>query len=145
MGALLQRCKTKGISPMRKAAPVLVALLLALGVAPGTPPAGAAEPVHGLKGEYFSMSAPGARDFANLAGTVLDAEVNHQDLTGVFGFLAGRTEHTTARWTGSIAVPQTGEYTFHAIGDNGFRLFVDGRPVIDHWVGDWDREQTSAP
>ncbi|MDX8033320.1 PA14 domain-containing protein [Lentzea sp. BCCO 10_0856] len=130
---------------MRKAAPVLVALLMALGVAPGTPPAGAAEPVHGLKGEYFSMSAPGARDFANLAGTVLDAEVNHQDLTGVFGFLAGRTEHTTARWTGSLAVPQTGDYTFYAIGDNGFRLLIDGQPVIDHWVGDWDREQTSAP
>ncbi|RAS67071.1 glycosyl hydrolase family 2 [Lentzea atacamensis] len=130
---------------MRKAAPVLVALLLALGVAPGTPPASAAEPVHGLKGEYFSMSAPGARDFATLAGTVLDAEVNHPDLTSVFGFLAGRTEHTTARWTGRIAVPRTGDYTFHAIGDNGFRLFVDGAPVIDHWVGDWDREQTSAP
>ncbi|KOV85351.1 glycoside hydrolase family 2 [Nocardia sp. NRRL S-836] len=130
---------------MRKAAPALVALLLTLGVMPGTPPASAAEPVHGLKGEYFSMSAPGARDFANLAGTVLDAEVNHSDLTSVFGFLAGRTEHTTARWTGQIAVPQTGDYTFHAIGDNGFRLFVDGQPVIDHWVGDWDREQTSAP
>ncbi|WP_052684516.1 glycoside hydrolase family 2 [Lentzea aerocolonigenes] len=130
---------------MRKAAPVLVALLLALGVAPGTPPAGAAEPVHGLKGEYFTMSAPGARDFANLAGTVLDAEVDHPDLASVFGFLAGRTEHTTARWTGSIAVPKTGDYTFYAIGDNGFRLLVDGKPVIDHWVGDWDREQTSAP
>ncbi|MGZ3146288.1 PA14 domain-containing protein [Lentzea chajnantorensis] len=130
---------------MRKAAPALLALLLTLGVMPGTPPAGAAEPVHGLKGEYFSMSAPGARDFANLAGTVLDAEVNHSDLTSTFGFLAGRTEHTTARWTGQIAVPQTGDYTFHAIGDNGFRLFVDGQPVIDHWVGDWDREQTSAP
>ncbi|SEQ89723.1 Glycosyl hydrolases family 2, TIM barrel domain [Lentzea xinjiangensis] len=130
---------------MRKAAPVLVALLMALGVAPGTPPAGAAEPVHGLKGEYFSMSAPGARDFANLAGTVLDTQVNHSDLTGVFGFLAGRTEHTTARWTGQIAVPQTGDYTFHAIGDNGFRLLIDDKPVIDHWVGDWDREQTSAP
>jgi len=130
---------------MRKPAPVLVALLLALGVAPGTPPAGAAEPVHGLKGEYFSMSAPGARDFATLAGTVLDAEVNHPDLTSVFGFLAGRTEHTTARWTGRIEVPRTGDYTFYAIGDNGFRLFVDEKPVIDHWVGDWDREQTSAP
>ncbi|MCP2244248.1 PA14 domain-containing protein [Lentzea aerocolonigenes] len=130
---------------MRKAAPALVALLMALGVAPGTSPADAAEPVHGLKGEYFSMSAPGARDFATLAGTVLDAEVNHPDLTSVFGFLAGRTEHTTARWTGSITVPRTGDYTFHAIGDNGFRLFVDGKPVIDHWVGDWDREQTSAP
>ncbi|SDJ07864.1 Glycosyl hydrolases family 2, TIM barrel domain [Lentzea albidocapillata subsp. violacea] len=130
---------------MKKTAPVLVALLLALGIAPGTPSAGAAEPVHGLKGEYFSMSAPGARDFATLGGTVLDADVNHGDLTGVFGFLNGRTEHTTARWTGQIAVPQTGDYTFHAVGDNGFRLLVDGKPVIDHWVGDWDREQTSAP
>ncbi|SMC78358.1 glycoside hydrolase family 2 [Lentzea albidocapillata] len=130
---------------MKKTAPVLVALLLALGIAPGTPSAGAAEPVHGLKGEYFSMSAPGARDFATLGGTVLDADVNHGDLTGVFGFLNGRTEHTTARWTGQIAVPQTGDYTFYAVGDNGFRLLVDGKPVIDHWVPDWDREQTSAP
>ncbi|MEV6235231.1 PA14 domain-containing protein [Lentzea sp. NPDC051838] len=130
---------------MRKPASVLVALLLALGVAPGTPPAGAAEPVHGLKGEYFSMSAPGARDFATLGGTVLDADINQGDLTGVFAFLNGRTEHTTARWTGQIAVPQTGAYTFHAIGDNGFRLLIDDQPVIDHWVPDWDREQTSAP
>ncbi len=130
---------------MRKAAPVLLALLLALGVAPGTPPAGAAEPVHGLKGEYFSMSEPGARDFAKLGGTVLDSQVNQSDLTGVFSFLTGQPEHTTARWTGQIAVPQTGDYTFHAIGDNGFRLLIDGQPVIDHWVPDWDREQTSAP
>ncbi|MFD5826394.1 LamG-like jellyroll fold domain-containing protein [Lentzea sp. NPDC060358] len=130
---------------MRKAAPVLVALLTALGVVQGTPPAGAAEPVHGLKGEYFAMSQPGARDFATLGGTVLDNQVNQSDLTGVFSFLNGRTEHTTARWTGQIAVPQTGDYTFYAIGDNGFRLLIDGQPVIDHWVPDWDREQTSAP
>ena len=129
---------------MKKAAPVLVALLLALGIAPGLPSASAAEPVHGLKGEYFSMSAPGARDFATLGGTVLDADINQGDLTGVFGFLNGRTEHTTARWTGQIAVPQSGDYTFHAIGDNGFRLLIDDKPVIDHWVPDWDREQTSA-
>lgn len=130
---------------MKKAAPVLVALLLGLGMTPAVPSAAAAEPVHGLKGEYFTMSAPGARDFANLAGTVLDADMNQGDLTGVFGFLAGRTEHTTARWTGQIAVPETGDYTFHAIGDNGFRLLIDDKPVIDHWVPDWDREQTSAP
>ncbi|USX53313.1 PA14 domain-containing protein [Lentzea sp. HUAS12] len=130
---------------MKKTAPVLVALLMALGIAPSAPSAVAAEPVHGLKGEYFSMSAPGARDFANLGGTVLDADINQGDLTGVFGFLNGRTEHTTARWTGQIAVPQTGDYTFHAIGDNGFRLLIDDKSVIDHWVPDWDREQTSAP
>ncbi|MFD4263931.1 LamG-like jellyroll fold domain-containing protein [Streptomyces sp. NPDC058534] len=104
----------------------------------------AAVEVQGLKGEYFSMSAPGARDFAELGGTVLDPQVNFSGLTSTFQELTGRTEHTTARWTGQIAAPATGDYTFHAIGDNGFRLFIDGEPVIDHWQPDWDNEQTSA-
>ncbi|MEV6180930.1 LamG-like jellyroll fold domain-containing protein [Streptomyces sp. NPDC052015] len=101
--------------------------------------------VHGLKGEYFSMSAPGARDFAKLGGTVLDPQVDFSSLTGTFQELTGQSEHTTARWTGRIEAPATGDYTFHAIGDNGFRLFIDGEPVIDHWVPDWDKEQTSEP
>ncbi|MYR46527.1 LamG-like jellyroll fold domain-containing protein [Streptomyces sp. SID5910] len=116
-------------------------------------PAGASAPssgqadvaVHGLKGEYFSMSAPGARDFAELGGTLLDPQINFSGLTGTFQELTGRTEHTTARWTGRIEAPATGDYTFYASGDNGFRLFIDGEPVIDHWEGDWDNEQTSAP
>ncbi|MFF8842039.1 LamG-like jellyroll fold domain-containing protein [Streptomyces sp. NPDC015127] len=105
----------------------------------------AAIEVHGLKGEYFRMSAPGARDFAELGGTVLDPQINFSGLTSTFEELTGRTEHTTARWTGRIEAPATGDYTFYGIGDNGFRLFVDGRPVIDHWEPDWDKEQTSAP
>ncbi|MFJ7128946.1 LamG-like jellyroll fold domain-containing protein [Streptomyces sp. NPDC098101] len=122
----------------------------------GSSPASAASPaspsardaavqVHGLKGEYFSMSAPGARDFAELGGVSLDPQIDFSGLTGTFQSLTGRSEHTTARWTGRIEAPVTGDYTFHGIGDNGFRLFVDGEPVIDHWVPDWDREQTSAP
>ncbi|MCL7424850.1 LamG-like jellyroll fold domain-containing protein [Streptomyces sp. YS415] len=105
----------------------------------------AAVQTHGLKGEYFSMSAPGARDFAELGGTLLDPQINFSGLTSTFEELTGRTEHTTARWTGELTAPATGDYTFHAIGDNGFRLYIDDEPVIDHWVGDWDREQTSAP
>ncbi|MEU0369255.1 LamG-like jellyroll fold domain-containing protein [Streptomyces sp. NPDC006283] len=105
----------------------------------------AAIEVHGLKGEYFSMSAPGARDFAELGGTSLDPQINFPGLTTTFETLTGRGEHTTARWTGQIEAPVTGDYTFYGIGDNGFRLFIDGKPVIDHWVPDWDREQTSAP
>ncbi len=103
----------------------------------------AAVVTHGLKGEYFSMSAPGARDFAELGGTTLDPQINFSGLTDTFKELTGKTEHTTARWTGQIEAPATGDYTFYAIGDNGFRLFIDDEPVIDHWVGDWDREQTS--
>ncbi|MGV9684330.1 LamG-like jellyroll fold domain-containing protein [Streptomyces cellulosae] len=101
--------------------------------------------VHGLKGEYFRMSAPGARDFAELGGTQLEPQINFAGLTSTFEELTGRTEHTTARWTGQIEVPETDDYTFYAIGDNGFRLYIDGEPVIDHWEPDWDREQTGAP
>lgn len=105
----------------------------------------AAVEVNGLKGEYFSMSAPGARDFAELGGALLDPQISFSGLTSTFEELTGRTEHTTARWTGRIEAPATGDYTFYASGDNGFRLFIDGEPVIDHWEPDWDNEQTSAP
>ncbi|MCT2590300.1 glycoside hydrolase family 2 [Streptomyces sp. N2-109] len=117
------------------------------------PAASAAEPpsrapasadAHGLKGEYFSMSEPGARDFADLGGVALDPQINFPGLTGTFESMTGRQEHTTARWTGQITPPATGDYTFYGIGDNGFRLFIDDKPVIDHWVPDWDKEQTSA-
>jgi hypothetical protein len=126
---------------------LLITSVLALPVA-GSPPAAAgtdAAEVHGLKGEYFRMSAPGARDFAHLGGVTLDPNIDLPGLAGTFGSLTGQTEHTTARWTGRITAPETGDYTFYAIGDNGFRLFIDDQPVIDHWVGDWDVEQTSAP
>lgn len=89
--------------------------------------------VHGLKGEYFSMSAPGARDFAEFGATTLDPDINFPGLTGAFESATGRTEHTTARWTGQIEAPESGEYTFWAIGDNGFRLSLDNNVVIDHW------------
>ncbi|WP_406358720.1 PA14 domain-containing protein [Streptomyces sp. NBC_01635] len=143
---------------------LLTAAALVLPTSAAVPAAAAAEPAssstsartagaaadaaveqHGLKGEYFSMSAPGARDFAELGGTLLEPQINFSGLTSTFEELTGRTEHTTARWTGQIEAPETGDYTFHAIGDNGFRLFIDDKPVIDHWEPDWDREQTSEP
>ena len=99
--------------------------------------------VHGLKGEYFAASAPEAHDFAELGGVALDPNIDLPNLVPTFESLTGQTEHTTARWTGNLTAPATGDYTFYAIGDNGFRMFLDDEPVIDHWVGDWDVEQTS--
>lgn len=133
--------------------PVGATLVPAAAAAPA-PAAGAASvkgadnpatAVHGLKGEYFSMSAPGARDFDKLGGVALDPEINFPGLTGTFESTTGRTENTTARWTGSIQAPETGDYTFSASGDNGFRLSIDGKVVIDHWEPDWDNEQTGEP
>ncbi|MFD5728863.1 LamG-like jellyroll fold domain-containing protein [Streptomyces sp. NPDC058368] len=101
--------------------------------------------VHGLKGEYFSMSAPGARDFDKLGGVALEPNINFPGLAGTFESTTGQAENTTARWTGFLTAPEDGDYTFAASGDNGFRLFIDGKAVIDHWEPDWDNEQTSAP
>ncbi|HEY5793058.1 MAG TPA: glycoside hydrolase family 3 C-terminal domain-containing protein, partial [Chthoniobacterales bacterium] len=39
----------------------------------------------------------------------------------------------SARWTAKIAAPETGVYTLRAAGDDGFRVFVDGKTVIDNW------------
>ncbi|MFJ3088778.1 LamG-like jellyroll fold domain-containing protein [Streptomyces sp. NPDC086838] len=101
--------------------------------------------VHGLKGEYFSMSAPGARDFDKLGGVALEPNINFPGLAGTFESTTGQAENTTARWTGFLTAPEDGDYTFSASGDNGFRLFIDGKAVIDHWQPDWDNEQTSEP
>ncbi|MBM2614735.1 glycoside hydrolase family 2 [Actinoplanes sp. LDG1-06] len=125
--------------------PLLLAVLLIASVLSVPASAQAAVTVNGLKGEYFRMSAPGARDFAELGGTVLDPNIDLPGLAGTFESLTGRTEHTTARWTGKLTAPATGDYTFSMIGDNGFRFYLDDQPVIDHWVGDWDVEQNSTP
>jgi hypothetical protein len=39
----------------------------------------------------------------------------------------------SARWTGQIEAPVSGQYTFTATADDGVRLFVDGKLVVDDW------------
>lgn len=131
--------------PAAAATPAAPAVTDAAAAVPAFTAANPAVAVHGLKGEYFRMSAPGARDFAELGGVALDPEINFPGLTGAFESNTGRTENTTARWTGNITAPETGDYTFAASGDNGFRLYIDGKVVIDHWEPDWDNEQTGKP
>ena len=109
-----------------------------------TPDASTPDEVHGLMGEYYRMSSPSAWDFAELGAVTLDPNIDFSDLTGIYQDLTGRNTSTTVRWTGRITAPETGDYTFYAIGDNGFRLYVGGQKRIDFWVNQWDKEQTSA-
>jgi len=39
----------------------------------------------------------------------------------------------SARWTGTLTPPATGEYTFSLTSDDGSRLFVNGVRIIDNW------------
>ena len=48
---------------------------------------------------------------------------------------AGR--ETSTRWTGFIKAPVTGSYNFRYASENGYRVFIDGKPVVEEWgVGD---------
>ncbi|MDZ7829077.1 MAG: PA14 domain-containing protein [Halofilum sp. (in: g-proteobacteria)] len=41
----------------------------------------------------------------------------------------------SVRWTGEIQAQYTEDYTFHALHDDGVRIWVDGTLVIDDYVG----------
>ncbi|MGW0564600.1 PA14 domain-containing protein [Streptomyces sp. NPDC003016] len=126
----------------------LAALALAgTAVVPGASASAAEEPgaAHGLRGDYYTQSAPGAFDFDELKATTVDPDLAFNTLEERLQARTGRSDHATVRWTGRITPEKTGDHVFSMTGDNGFRLWIDGRPVIDHWVDDWDREQNSAP
>ena len=40
----------------------------------------------------------------------------------------------SARWSGEIEAPVAGKYTFQTTSDDGVRLFVDDKAVIDNWT-----------
>ncbi|MEU9207383.1 PA14 domain-containing protein [Streptomyces sp. NPDC048415] len=120
----------------------------ALGVTGLSAPAAVADDpaeVHGLKGEYYTQSAPGAFDFHDLKATGFDQNIDFDDLEPRLRFTTGQDNDVSVRWTGKIVPEKTGPTTLSITGDNGFRLWIDGRLVIDHWVDDWDREQTAEP
>ncbi|WP_248965395.1 MGH1-like glycoside hydrolase domain-containing protein [Sphaerisporangium perillae] len=100
---------------------------------------------HGLRGDYHLASAPGSFDFGELKASVVDPQIDMSDLNPVLAARTGREDDVTVRWTGAIEPRTGGAHTFSMIGDNGFRLWVDGKPIIDHWVDDWDNKQTGAP
>ncbi|MFF4503180.1 PA14 domain-containing protein [Streptomyces sp. NPDC001401] len=127
---------------------LLAAALGAAGLATAAPTATAAEDpveIHGLKGEYYTQSAPGAFDFDQLKATGFDPNLDFDNLEPRLAFTTGQSDDVSVRWTGKIVPERTGPHTFSITGDNGFRLWIDGKIVIDHWVDDWDREQTGEP
>ncbi|MCM3781346.1 PA14 domain-containing protein [Neobacillus mesonae] len=97
----------------------------------------------GLLGEYYLGEADFS--FGEHTATTVDQQINFTNLDPVLQAMTGRQDEANVRWTGQIMSPEDGEYTFYMIGDNGFRLWVNDELIIDHWINDWDKEQTSSP
>ncbi|MCM3700252.1 PA14 domain-containing protein [Paenibacillus macerans] len=99
----------------------------------------------GLLGEYYTNNGDMPFNFVEHKATIVDSQINFTNLDPVLQTWVGRQDDANVRWTGQIMAPESGDYTFYMIGDNGFKLWIDDQVVIDHWVNDWDKEQTSQP
>ncbi len=83
---------------------------------------------NGLRAEYFADT--------NFAGEPKVIEVDKRvdfnwhgesPVAGVPG------QNFSVRWTGRLMAPGTGEYLLDLSSDDGSRLYVDGKMVIDNW------------
>lgn len=99
----------------------------------------------GLLAEYYTNNGDMPFNFVEHKATIVDSQINFTNLDPVLQTWVGRLDDANVRWTGQIMAPESGDYTFYMIGDNGFKLWIDDKVVIDHWVNDWDKEQTSQP
>ncbi len=44
---------------------------------------------------------------------------------------------SSARWSGWLTAPASGDYSFRFASENGYRVYIDGKPVVEEWgVGD---------
>ena len=101
------------------------------------PAAGSNE--QGLKGEYFKSQ--------DLSGTPVMTRIDRRvsfrwDRGGPIDDLIARGEfpadaigsdNFSVRWTGQLVPPVSGRYELAVGANDGFRLFIDGKPVLDSW------------
>ena len=90
----------------------------------------------GLTGRYYQMEGPLA-DIPKLATgkkpTVerVDKQINFASTLEAFPGTK-LVDNFYVNWTGVIRIPKDGAYTFYLESDDGSRLFIDGKQVVDH-------------
>jgi alpha-D-xyloside xylohydrolase len=81
----------------------------------------------GLTGEYYE-----GMNFNKLFTTRSDQKIDFNwDNDAPFQGMVPDT--FSVRWRGQLIAPETGEYTINTLSDDGTRLFIDNRLIIDDW------------
>jgi hypothetical protein len=90
----------------------------------------------GLIGEYFQMEGP-LDDFPNI-GTArkptlrrVDKDINFESTVDAFPGTK-LVDNFYVRWTGVIKAPKDGRYKFYLNSDDGSRLSIDGKEVVNN-------------
>jgi|GEM_PF-412804 len=105
---------------------------------PGSCGCGVAEGTCGLMGTYFYD-----RDLREPVLQRLDATVNFDWGRG-HPHPAMEDHDFSVRWTGTVQAPASGTFTFYLVSDDGSRLWVNDRLIIDDWSKHSARERSGA-
>ena len=82
----------------------------------------------GLRGQYFT-----GRSFERLAATRTDATVNFS--WGAGALAPGLpVDDVSVRWSGKVVPLHSQTYSFYTTSDDGVRLWVDGKLLVDNWT-----------
>jgi len=93
---------------------------------------------HGLLGEYFAGNS-----FERRAAVRVDSMIDfnwhtaapHPDVPA---------DHFSARWTGWVSSPVTGAVDFHVTTDDGARLWVGGKQIINEWYAQYATKHSAS-
>jgi beta-glucosidase len=112
---------------------------------------GAGASGQGLKGEYFNnRDCNGQPSLTRTDARVAfrwDRGSPTDDLVAQGQLPADRaipSDNFCVRWTGQLLPPATGLYEITVGANDGFRLYIDGKPLIDNWVENPRMESKSA-
>ncbi|WAH37720.1 glycoside hydrolase family 3 C-terminal domain-containing protein [Alicyclobacillus dauci] len=102
--------------------------------APGFLPNGALPDIpaqyfgNGLQGQFYNNVNLSGDPVLTRTDTNLDFNWNgNSPGSGV------NADNWSAQWTGTLAPPTTGSYTFSLSSDDGSRLYINGQLVVDNW------------
>ena len=98
------------------------------------------ETARGLKGEYYGGLIPGQGPVLLTRNEAVDYEL------GLAAPGAGVTADLyAARWSGAVVAEATGDHVFQTRSDDGVRLWIDGRLVIDNWTDHGETADSTVP
>jgi hypothetical protein len=92
----------------------------------------------GLRGEYYTNTA-----FEGTPVVRLDAGVNFGWGSGAPAAGVG-ADYFSVRWSGQVVPLYSETYTFYTVSDDGVRLWVDGRQIINNWTAHSTTENSGA-
>jgi beta-glucosidase len=73
----------------------------------------------GLRAEHF--------DNPDLSGPPASTETGAAELSW------NERRRTSVRWTGTLTAPETGEYQFGFVSNQGYRIWIDGKLIMNDW------------